>query len=429
MRNPARFTAKRKMMEKLEVDQTEWDLRKFIAFLRGDLKSEWTKAMYPLINEGQPVQWGALGEPFDEVELNSGWALKALPIIGQLKHPIRISTKGGKTILRDEYLDAFKEARPYVWVNFSIIHPEDDVMRKIDLRAPEPSVRFKAMKALSDMGIKTGLRYRPIVPQLALKDVKGEPAWKVMVDNAVEAGAKAISYEVIFLNQSANEMQRKLYQRLSDVVGVKDFPRIWKHHSIRNQNCLRANRLYKYGLMMNIHDYAKSQGLYVGVSDPHFKEYGDSPCCCGIPEDDQIFGKFSRKCLTSIVIAGRKAYEEKGENLRFHFTDWAPDWAKEVPLHMMVCLSDADKHHKYAKTTWYDKLRNSWNKPTHFRSPYYYFEGILEPVEIDSEKDVVYEYRHWEGQVFKDVERLAKLRKEPSLLSEPHNVDLREELW
>lgn len=419
MRSPERYSVKKKVMEKFDVRQLEFPIKKFVAFLRQDLTGKVPRAMYPLLDKRRPIQLGALGEPFDEEERRTGWALKALDFLASFGYPVRISTKGGKTILRDEYLDAFAKASKWLWVNFSIIHPEDDVLMRIDRGAPPPSVRFEAMKAMSDLGIKTGLRYRPIIPHLALKKVNGEPAWKVMIDNAVEAGAKAISFEFIFLNHTANALQRRLYSNIQKVIEVKDFVKYWKHHSVRNQNCLRANRLLKYGLFKNIREYSKEQGLTVGISDPHFKEFSDSACCCGILESDPVFGNFSKKCLTTLVVEGRKAYEESGDNLRFQFESSVPDWAKEVRLAEMVCLSSADKHKQLKDCTWYDKLRNSWNNPSHFRSPYYYFEGVLAPVELDDNGDVIYEYRHWEGQIYKDLDKLKRLAKDPKLPSIP----------
>lgn len=412
MRNPDRYSAKAEHLRNLGVTQTEWDIRELYKFLRRELTGNVPEAMYPLLDKGQPVQLGALGEPFDRMEEKTGWALKALEAFKRFDQPVRISTKGGDVILRDEYLEAFNKASDNTWVNFSIIHPEDDLIKKIDLGAPDASTRFEAMKALSDMGVKTGLRFRPIIPQLAYKKYKdGRPCWQVMIDKAVEAGATGLSYEIVFLDQGATEGQRRQYRQMSKAIGKQDFPEWWKQHSVAGQSCLRANRLLKWGLLSNIRDYAKEQGLVVGISTPHFKEYGETVCCCGIPEDDPVFGGFTDRNTTKLVIEGRRAYEESGEHLRFSYTDWAPEWAKHIRKADMCALGSAEGHHRFQDCTWYDDQRNKWNNPRHFRSPYYYYEGILHPVDVDDQGDVVYEYRHWAGEVFKDVEKLEKYKK------------------
>ena len=160
--------------------------------------------------------------------------------------------------------------------------------------------------------------------------------------------------------------------------------------------------------MLKIRDYAKSQDLSIGVSDPHFKELSDSALCCGIPVEgknaNKYFGNYSRGNMTEIVVKGRKAFEEHGDNLQFSFTDWAPEWWKEIRRRDMACLGDIVKY-TLSKTrefqSWYDFQRNKWNSPSHFRSPYYYFEGILHPIGINKDKDVIYEYRDWKSQVWK----------------------------
>jgi len=120
-------------------------------------------------------------------------------------------------------------------------------------------------------------------------------------------------------------------------------------------------------------------------------------------EGDPIFGGFSRECLTTLVVRGRKAFEERGENLQFHWQDMAPEWARDIRYSMMCALSSAEGHHRFETATWYDHIRNKWNNPAHFCSPYNYFEGVLHPIGLDDNKDVIYEYRDWATQVYKEV--------------------------
>lgn len=744
-RNEDRNPAKKELYKRIGQRQTQWDIKLFYKFMRRELRNEWTKSMYPLMDEGQIIQFGSLGDPFDKMEEEFEWSYRALPFLERMKQPTRISTKGGDLLCTKKYLDLF-EGLKYMWVNFSMVTPDDDAGSKIEHLCPLPSKRFQAMKELSDRGIPVCLRYRPIIPELAKRKHSGEPEWKIMIDKAVESGAKGISYEVIFLDKGADKAQTNAYKRIGDVSGNPNFIEDFTRRSIPAQACRRTTRFYKYGLMMNIHDYAKSKGLIIGVSDPHFKEsclpretdvltpegwkridhlkvdeflysynehsdrieldqiskthkfevneetefielhgegdsykllmtgrhrvyhqrrkkicvdksiyrnrkwkganfelditlakdlpekdrimllvsaeketlsakdnihrindiyindniikligwiitegsnrkgadiikitqsikaneryvneihdlleiekikyseklkecggmvrfnilseYGkrilcvfdnncihripkiilkyasveqlkilyetmikgdgyfntsnndhyfskdegladdfqhlciligyrarkrknkggwgiycsenkkfqisykrkgsyngshvyclstsnktfiarqngevfisgnsDYPCCCAISDKDPIFGKYSKKCMTTIVIEGRKAYEKNGDHLQFHFSDWVPDWAYKVRFSMMCALGSAEAHKKYRNVTWADNLRNKWNDPNHFRSPYYYFESILHPVDIDDEDNVVYEYRDWYNEILDDKGR------------------------
>jgi hypothetical protein len=40
----------------------------------------------------------------------------------------------------------------------------------------------------------------------------------------------------------------------------------------------------------------------------------------------------------------------------------------------------------------YDLIRYYWNTPKEAKSPYRYFDGALEPVEVDGDGDLVYKY-------------------------------------
>ncbi len=406
MRDKSRNIKKDLQLEKFGVSQTGFNINSFEKLIKGKLNNCWSRVLYPLIKKKCPLQIGALGEPFDELEPKHKFTLKAIELCGKYKIPIRISTKGAKTIMRSEYLKALEEAKDYVWVAFSMITSNDKISKEIDVGAPTSSQRFEAMKTLSEIGIKTSLRYRPIIPKLATKETNNVPDYQILIDKAVESGAKAISYEIIFLNHMANFKQRFLYKRLSKAIGIQNFPSYWKNLSIKNQTCLRANRFYKYKLMMNIRNYAKNNNLIIGISDPHFKEYGDYACCCGIPNDDPIFGNYSTS-MTDIVIKGRKHYELTGENLQFTYTDWAPEWAKHIGWNNMCNTGDAIKKRISKDITWYDNMRASWNNPRHPRSPYNYFEGILYPIKVDKNKNVIYEYRHWAAQIWK--KKLPKL--------------------
>lgn len=407
MRAKHRNTLKREKVRRLASPQSEFPVEKLVKLLTGQYDNAWSRVLGPLIKQKMPMQLGALGDPFDNMELATGWFLKAAPILKKLNYPVRISTKGGKNILRPEYLEAFKGG-PF-WTAFSIITSDDELASRIEVGVPAPSVRFEAMKALSDMGLKTSLRYRPIIPPVAWRKQGDRFDWEVMIDKAVEAGAQAVSFECIFLNQMASTVERGYYRRISNEIGMPDFPQVWKHQSIRNQVCLRANRFYKYELMMNIRNYAKQRGLTVGISDPHFKEFGDHGSCCGISRDDPVFGRYSTS-MTDIVTQGRKEYEKTGDNLQFSFTDWVPEWSKNIRLAAMCNLGNKLTEAVHRETTWYHQMRKHWNTPKYMRSPYHYFDGILYPVGLDDQKNVIYEYRHWTTQVWQHPDKLPKLK-------------------
>jgi len=125
----------------------EWPIYQLEKFLARECKDAQSQAMYSLMDQGAPIQLGALGDPFDDLELHSGWAKKAIPLFIKYKQPVRISTKGGRLLQMKEYLDLFAENPRQFWVAWSIISNDDERIAKVDINAPVTSERLKAMKA------------------------------------------------------------------------------------------------------------------------------------------------------------------------------------------------------------------------------------------------------------------------------------------
>lgn len=258
----------------------EWPIRKLEAFLARDLKDPVSKAMYPLLNSGCPVQLGALGDPFDDLEIHSGWAKQAIPLFIKYGVPVRIGSKGGKALQRPDYLKLFEKSPDQFWVAFSIICNSDDLISKIDLKAPVTSERLKAMKRLTDMGVNASLRFRPFLPGVS-DAYEGEPlAWKALIERSKEAGARAISFEYIFLNNTPTDRQRAMYRLMFRAMNRPNFLKEWMEMSGASETCRRASRMFKYEMTKNIRELCTNIDMTFGCSDPHFKEWNDTGCCC-----------------------------------------------------------------------------------------------------------------------------------------------------
>lgn len=133
---------------------------------------------------------------------------------------------------------------------------------------------------------------------------------------------------------------------------------------------------------------ARKSGMTVGISDPVWKQLGDTGCCCGILPDDPVFGNWQRESATNQLL------EAKNTGKKIHLGDITPKWAYHV-LHNKMALynpgPDALFYRRHAM--WADHLRSIWNNVSRERSPTNYFQGALMPIGLDENKDVVYEYR------------------------------------
>jgi len=321
-----------------------------------------------------PVQLGALNDPCDVIEAREGWLLKYIDLAIKYNQPTRISTKG--TILKEKiYLDKLSQAPHLFWVAFSIISPDDELMRKVDRGAPVPTERLETMKALSQIGVKTSLRFRPIFPGISDSTSKEPHAWKVLIDKAVAAGAIAISYEVGFYPRSLPPTFRKRWDDLSFLSGV---PLKALYAEIGGRGvCQRVSYTWTEQIMHAVKEHAMANGLQVGVSDPVWKELTESGCCCGILPNDPVFGNWQRENMTNQLL------ESKRTGKVITFEDSCPPWAYDVPLQSMINLQAGPLIvYKSRHDKWADRLECNWYNLKSPRSPLGYFQGALELVKL-----------------------------------------------
>jgi DNA repair photolyase len=387
---------------------SEWPIAKLEKFLARDMKSKQALAMYDLMNAGMPVQLGALGDPFDDLELHSGWAKEAIPLFIKYKQPVRISTKGGTVLQRPEYLKLFEDSPEQFWIAFSTISASDELIAKVDINAPVTSERVAAAKALTDLGCHASLRFRPFLPGIS-DSYPGEPeAYRVLIEMFAEAGAQAVSFEFIFLEAAPTARQKAMSQIMYRAMGNPKFGEQWNAMSNAAESCRRGSRIYKKAMTYAAREVAHANGMTFGVSDPHFKELNDTGCCCGIPPDDPWFGGWSRRQMTNVVVEAKRAYKT-GKPRLWSYLDWAPEWAHKTPIGQMVALNSWHNHRVKKYQTFGDHMRSKWNDPTHPRGPYKYFGGVLFPVGVDNATgDVCYEYRPWHDRWDREFKGIQK---------------------
>lgn len=363
---------------------SEWPIGQLEKFLNQELKSETPKAMYPLLDQGMPIQLGALGDPLDDIEPATGWLLKAIPLFIKHKIPVRVGTKGAKTMLLKKYRDAFHQSPEQFWFAFSIITANNRKIEAVDWAAPNATTRLKAMREYAKAGHPVSLRLRPYLPGIS-------DDWKTLMYKAAEAGAKAISFEFVFLEAALTDRQKVMYDMMFKAMGNPKFQDEWMEASNPKESCRRASRALKFDITMQIRDYAHELGFTFGISDPHFKEFNDTGSCCGFRDDDPWFGKYSRRQMTDVIVKMRKAWQ-KGKRRLMTYQDWGPEWAENIGSSVLIAMPTTAARTR-EKQTFGMHMRNKWNDPSHPRGPWIYFAKQIQPIGVDKiTGDVVYEY-------------------------------------
>jgi DNA repair photolyase len=332
-----------------------------------------------------PVQLGGLTDPMDNIERQQGWFLDFANLIRKYQQPVRVSTKGTLGMLT-EYKRAVAQAPELWWVAFSTITCDDEVLARIDRRAPSATMRLRAMKALSKLGVKTSLRLRPMLPGISDATPRHPKALTELIDRAADAGAVALSTEVAFLPGAMTAELRERWQEIEQISGV---PLIDVYGQFGpKQACTRPSYAWTEEVMHVATERARANGMTVGVSDPVWKQLGDTGCCCGMLPDDPVFGNWQRESATNRLLEARD-----GLLPEITVDDIIPGWARYTKLQNMVNLgAGPEVVYTVRHATWADKLTEIWDDVTSQRGPCSYFQGALQPVRRDAAGHMVYRY-------------------------------------
>jgi len=367
------------------------NIKKIEKLFKGESNCKDHKVFYEyFIKNKVPMQWGGLGEPFDDFERKQRVGLELIKFFDEIRYPIIFSTKGTLPA-EDEYFDIFKK-HPENWMfRYSLISLDEEKCKQIEVGVPSPWERLKAMKKLSDAGIYTILRFRPYMLGLS------EKTDLALLEEAKKTGAKAVSLEFWCVEVRANKFIKQRYHNISKILGY-DISKFYKVGSEHKGGYLRLTRSVKWKYVKRILAACRRLGLGFYVSDPAFKELSDGGCCCGIPPQHPVFGNYLKAQFTEMIVeARRKALKDGFAEITFD--DLANkgiglEWAKHIKVAGYIPTTSIERHARwlYKHMTFYDRFIEKWNDPNKFESPYRLFEGKLKPVRLDEKKNLVYQY-------------------------------------
>lgn len=133
------------------------------------------------------IGMGAMSDPYNPFEGELQLTRHALELIDAYQCGVTIATKSD-LILRDIDLLQFIAAHSPVICKITVTTTDDSLAAKVEPRAPSPTRRLEAVKALSQAGLFTGILLMPVLPFLedSPKNIRS------VVDAAAQAGAKFV---------------------------------------------------------------------------------------------------------------------------------------------------------------------------------------------------------------------------------------------
>lgn len=338
----------------------------------------------------RPMQWGGLSDQFDLYERKYGVTLELLKFFREIEYPLCFSTKFAWWTEDERYTSLF-EGMPWN-VKFSIISNNEEMVRAVERGCPSTAERFEGMARASQF-VEGGvtLRLRPFVPGMTDPPVEdGTPGCVRLIERAATAGATAMSTEFFCLEQRSPSGKKWRYPLLSKTIGF-DIVQFYRERSTAS-GYLRLNRDYKRPIINRMQAVCEGHDMRFYVSDAHFKERCHNGSCCGLDES----WNYSRGQICEALVRARERWETTGVG-RVTWQDIAPD-LKEIVGHVVYQrasgynTNSSEGRAKFFDLTLYDEMRHDWNHPNTPASPYRQHGGILKPVGLDENGDVIYEY-------------------------------------
>ena len=341
-----------------------------------------------------PIHFGGLSDSFDYYEKEKGTTLKVLKLMTELNYPCIFSTKG--VLMADgEYYEVLKKAAPnknFIF-QFSIITNNQAKATGLEVNTPSIDERFAAMKKMSDLGYWCVLRLRPFIIGASDDDLEG------LFKKAKASGAKALSTEFYCVDVKVSGEGKKMYDTVSKVLGYDIINYYKKLSPSERGGYRRLNRDVKERYVKQMYLLCKKYGMQFNCSDPDFKELNQSGSCCGIPESREKLNSdctgWSKGQLTYCITKLMERYLKGEKDLYLHVEDiinhTANNWNEEGAFY-----GDSLKN-------WFSNVQNkgmnyknefiqTWNRLKSPGNPYNYFHGLLVPIKIDENKNIVYRF-------------------------------------
>jgi DNA repair photolyase len=158
--------------------------------------------------KGDHLIFSFTSDPYLPLEANYKLTRQCLEVCLEFQNPVGIVTKSA-LIRRDKDLLVELNNRTDLSVYFTIPFIDYETSRAVEPFAPSPDARFKAMKELSDAGIKVGLGIAPVIPALNDSHIPE------LLKRAHEAGARSAFMTMLRLPGSvAPYFEERLREKL-----------------------------------------------------------------------------------------------------------------------------------------------------------------------------------------------------------------------
>ncbi|UCE26725.1 MAG: hypothetical protein JSW52_10325, partial [Candidatus Coatesbacteria bacterium] len=190
----------KKVNKPFNPDKDIIDIRPISRVFSGESPKNRTERMLnSFLKKRIAIQIGGITDPAGIYEERFGITLKILNMFKTKgdNYPIRISFKGS-AFGKNEALDIL-EGYTNLTALISVSVPESDLVPQIEVGTPSIGERIRLVRELSKLGLRVGLRLRPILPNISVE------RYIKMVEDFKEAGAEILTIEWLRVPRSFTE--------------------------------------------------------------------------------------------------------------------------------------------------------------------------------------------------------------------------------
>lgn len=152
-----------------------------------------------------PIALGINTDAYQPIERRLRVTRSLLEVLADCGHPVSIVTKNA-LVLRDLDLLAPMAARGLASVHLSVTTLDNRLAAKMEPRACAPHMRLKAIRALAEAGIPTGVLVAPVIPMITDRELEA------ILEAARDAGARAAGQVLLRLPHELKDIWREWLQ-------------------------------------------------------------------------------------------------------------------------------------------------------------------------------------------------------------------------
>jgi hypothetical protein len=174
---------------------------------------------------------------------------------------------------------------------------------------------------------------------------------------------------------------------------------------------MRLNYDLKRPYVEHMQELAEQYNLKLFISDAHHKEKSCDAGCCGLPSDG-ILGNYARGHFAEAILIAKREGVVSWDDI----ADKA-EWTKSLEFKKAIGFNSGTTRERAKRSyqSMYDFLLDTWNNTKSWGSPARYFGGVLVPLRLDENGNVIYAYNRpfvEEGRHIESVDELHNQTEE-----------------